>query len=73
VNGIKHKKTMDTSRKISYIESEKEALNEELGLSRPSIAEVNLRRSCEVLSAQLAKQGIDLKNDPVERCINYID
>jgi hypothetical protein len=64
---------MDKTRKIFYIESEEETLNEEVELAMASTAEENLRRYCEVLSAQLAMQGIDLKTQPVERSIYYID
>ncbi len=64
---------MDKTRTISYIESEEEALVKEIELAVTSTAEENLLRYCEVLSAQLAMQGIDLKNHPVERSIYYIE
>jgi uncharacterized protein YajQ (UPF0234 family) len=64
---------MDKTRTISYVESEEEALDKEVNLAITSTAEENLQRFCEILSAQLAMQGIDLKNHPVERTIYYID
>jgi hypothetical protein len=64
---------MDKTRTISYIESEEETLNQEVELALASTAEENLLRYCEVLSAQLAMQGIDLKNHPVEKSIYYIN
>jgi hypothetical protein len=64
---------MDKTRTISYIESEDDILREEVDLAIKSTAEENLLRFCEVLSAQLAMQGIDLKNHPVKRSIYYID
>jgi hypothetical protein len=64
---------MDKTRTISYIESEEDTLNQEVELALASTAEENLLRYCEVLSAQLAMQGIDLKNHPVEKSIYYIN
>jgi hypothetical protein len=66
-------KTMDKTKTISYIESEDDILKKEVDLAITSTAEENLLRFCEVLSAQLAMQGIDLKNHPVKRSIYYID
>lgn len=64
---------MDKTRTIAYIESEDDFLKKEVDLAITSNAEENLLRFCEVLSAQLAMQGIDLKNHPVKRSIYYID
>ena len=64
---------MDKTKTIYYIEPEDDILNEEVDLAIKSTAEENLLRFCEVLSAQLSMQGIDLKNHPVKRSIYYID
>ena len=63
----------DPTRTIGYIETEEEALNREVELAFSSTMEENFIRYCQVLSAQLAMQGIDLKTHPVERTIYYID
>lgn len=63
----------DKTRTIYFIESEDDLLRKEVDLAIASSAEENLLRFCEVLSAQLAMQGIDLKNHPVKRSIYYID
>ncbi|MDW3194536.1 MAG: hypothetical protein R8G66_19315 [Cytophagales bacterium] len=63
----------DPTRTIGYIESEEEALNREVELAFNSTMEENLIRYCQVLSAQLAMQGIDLKTHPVERTIYFIE
>lgn len=64
---------MDQTRTISYIDPDHNYLDEEVELAIKSTAEENLLRFCEVLSAQLAMQGVDLKSHPVERIIYYID
>lgn len=64
---------MDPTRTIKYIEADQDDLDEEVELAIKSTPEENLLRFCEVLSAQLAMQGIDLKTHPVERVIYYID
>lgn len=64
---------MDKTRTIAYIESEEDTFHEMVALALKSSAEENLFRFCEVLSAQLAMQGIDLKHHPVERTIYYIE
>ena len=61
------------TRKIAYVESEEKTLEEMVDLAVRSSTEENLLRFCEVLSAQLSMQGIDLKSHPVERKIYYID
>ena len=63
----------DPTRTIGFIESEEETLDYLVELAFNSTMEENLLRYCEVLSAQLAMQGIDLKTHPVERTIYYID
>ena len=63
---------MDSTRTISYID-EDDYLNQAIELAINSTPEENLLRFCEVLSAQLAMQNIDLKSHPVERSIYYID
>ena len=64
---------MDKTRTISFIDPDKDFLDEEVELALESTMEENLIRFCEVLSAQLSMQGIDLKNHPVERKIYYIE
>lgn len=61
------------NRTISYIDDESNSLDEEVALAVNSTDEENMLRFCEVLSAQLAMQGIDLKNHPVERIIYFIE
>lgn len=63
----------DSTRTIRFIESEEEMLEEEVELAFNSTMEENLIRYCNVLSAQLAMQGIDLKTHPVERTIYFIE
>lgn len=67
------KSIMDNTRTIAYIDPDKDYLDEEVELAVNSTMEENLLRYCEVLSAQLAMQGIDLKTHPVERVIYFID
>lgn len=64
---------MDKTRTITFIEPDHDLLDEEVELALNSSAEENLIRYCEVLSAQLAMQDIDLKSHPVERVIYFID
>lgn len=64
---------MNQTRNINYIEADHDYLEEEVELAINSTPEENLYRFCEVLAAQLAMQGIDLKTHPVERVIYYID
>jgi hypothetical protein len=66
-------KTRDDTRTIAYIEEDNDFLDEEVELAINSTDEENFLRYCEVLSAQFAMQGIDLKTHPVERIIYYIE
>ena len=63
----------DSTKTIGYIESEEKELDLEVELAFNSTMEENLIRYCQVLSAQLAMQGIDLKTHPVERTIYFIE
>jgi len=62
---------LDKTRQIGYIENDS-FLDEEVELAVVSSDEENMLRYCEVLSAQLAMQGIDLKTHPVKREIYFI-
>jgi len=62
---------MDQTKTISYIDDD--VLEQEVELAIKSSPEENLLRFCEVLSAQMAMNGVDLKSHPVERTIYYID
>jgi len=62
---------MDQTKTISYIDDD--VLDQEVELAIKSSPEENLLRFCEVLSAQMAMNGVDLKSHPVERTIYYID
>ena len=64
---------MDKTRTIGFIEPDHDYLDEEVELALNSTMEENMLRYCEVLSAQLAMQGIDLKTHPVERVIYFIE
>lgn len=64
---------MDKTRTIAYIEDDEDILAKEVELALNSTMEENFLRYCEVLSAQLAMQGIDLKTHPVKRIIYYIE
>lgn len=64
---------MDNTRKISYIDTDNDYLDEEVEIALNSTPDENLIRFCEVLSAQLAMKGIDLKTHPVERKIYYMN
>ncbi len=66
-------KTKDDTRTIAYIEEDNDFLDEEVELAINSTDEENFLRYCEVLSAQFAMQGIDLKSHPIERIIYYIE
>lgn len=66
-------KTKDDTRTIAYIEEDMDFLDEEVELAINSTDEENFLRYCEVLSAQFAMQGIDLKSHPIERIIYYIE
>jgi len=63
---------LDKTRQIGYIETDS-FLDEEVELAVASSDEENMFRYCEVLSAQLAMQGIDLKTHPVKREIYFIE
>ena len=63
---------MDKTREIEFIEDD-DMLDKEVELALVSTDEENMLRYCEVLSAQLAMQGIDLKTHPVERIIYFIE
>ncbi|MEM9896945.1 MAG: hypothetical protein AAF789_11300 [Bacteroidota bacterium] len=63
---------MRKSRKIAFIEDE-DPLDTEVELALVSTDEEKILRFCQVLSGQLAMQGIDLKTHPVKRIIYYID
>ena len=63
---------IDKTRKIAFIESD-DLLDKEVDMAVASTDEENMLRYCEVLSAQLAMQGIDLKTHPVKREIYYIE
>lgn len=63
---------MDRTREIGFIESD-DLLDKEVELAIASTDEENVFRFCEVLSAQLGMQGIDLKTHPVEREIYFIE
>ncbi|HHP7240779.1 MAG TPA: hypothetical protein ACFCUD_03860 [Cyclobacteriaceae bacterium] len=63
---------MDETRRIQFI-SQAMDLDYEVELAVQSTDEENIFRFCEVLSAQLAMQGIDLKTHPVKRQIYYLD
>lgn len=67
------KKIKDHTRTIAFIEEDDNWLDEEVELAIHSTDEENFLRYCEVLSAQFAMQGIDLKSHPVERVIYYIE
>lgn len=63
---------MDSTREIAFVESD-DSLEKEVDLAIISTDEENMLRYCEVLSAQLAMQGVDLKTHPVKREIYYIE
>jgi len=63
---------MDSTRQISFIEND-DSLDEEVELAIASTDEENMLRYCEVVSAQLAMQGIDLKTQPVKRELYFIE
>jgi len=63
---------MDRTRVIEFIESD-DSVDEEVNLAIASTDEENMLRYCEVVSAQLAMQGIDLKTHPVKREIYFIE
>ncbi|MEM6642534.1 MAG: hypothetical protein AAF616_06115 [Bacteroidota bacterium] len=65
-------KGKDSTREIAFIEDD-DSLDAEVDLALASTPEENMLRYCEVLSAQLAMQGIDLKTHPVKREIYYIE
>ncbi len=71
-NDHSQKGILDSTRSISYINDD-DLLDREVELALKSSPEENLLLFCEVLSAQLAMRGIDLKNHPVDRVIYYID
>ena len=62
----------DHTRTITFISEDSDFLDEEVEMAINSTDEENFLRYCEVLSAQFAMQGIDLKSHPVERVIYYI-
>ncbi|MEM9856240.1 MAG: hypothetical protein AAF843_02725 [Bacteroidota bacterium] len=64
---------MDKTKTIAYIESDEETMDQMVDMAISSTPEENMLRFCEVLSAQLAMQSIDLKTCPVERTIYYIE
>ena len=61
------------TRTIAFIDEDNDVLEEEIELAINSTDEENFLRFCEVLSAQFAMQGIDLKSHTVERIIYYIE
>lgn len=63
---------MNGTREIAFIESD-DSIDQEIELAIASTDEENMLRYCEVLSAQLAMQGIDLKTHPVNREIYFIE
>ncbi|NMM50334.1 hypothetical protein [Marinigracilibium pacificum] len=66
-------KDKNETRKIYYIDPFEDSIDEEVKLAAQSTMEENLVRFFEVMTAQLAMQGINYRTHPVERTIFYIN